>query len=183
MNRRSVPIRPAATAMLLRDSDDHIEVLMLKRNKELVFAGGCWVFPGGRIDDEDYPERNCEDDGESDSRAKHRLAARHAAVRETAEETGLAIRAQDLIEFAHWTTPDRYPKRYATTYFTIHIPGDEPVRIDGSEIVDFAWMRPQEALQQHAQGKMPMLPPTVHTLRTLSEHRSIESYFRMLNSY
>lgn len=174
MKSRSVPIRPAATAMLLRTRDDHIEVLMLKRNKELVFAGGCWVFPGGRLDDEDY--QDC--DGE----LKHKQAARRAAVRETAEETGIDIPGKDLLEFAHWTTPDHYPKRYSTTYFTIHIAGDQPVIIDGSEIVDHAWMRPAEVLQQHAQGNMPMLPPTVHTLRTLSQHRSIESYFNMITS-
>ena len=28
---------------------------MLRRNSKLKFAGGMWVFPGGRIDEGDYP--------------------------------------------------------------------------------------------------------------------------------
>ena len=34
-----------------------VETLMLRRNSKLAFAGGAWVFPGGRIDPEDYPGR------------------------------------------------------------------------------------------------------------------------------
>ena len=46
---------PAATVVLLRDTPDGVETLMLRRDTELAFAGGAWVFPGGRIDPEDYP--------------------------------------------------------------------------------------------------------------------------------
>ena len=48
---------PAATVVLLRDTPDGVETLMLRRDTELAFAGGAWVFPGGRIDPEDYPGR------------------------------------------------------------------------------------------------------------------------------
>ena len=37
---------PAATVVLLRDGDDGIELLMLKKNSKITF-GGMWVFPGG----------------------------------------------------------------------------------------------------------------------------------------
>ena len=47
---------PAATVVLARESEVHpdIEILLLKRNSRLVFHGGHWVFPGGRIDAEDF---------------------------------------------------------------------------------------------------------------------------------
>ena len=45
--------RPASTAVLLRDTDNGMETLMLKRNKALMFAGGLWVFPGGALEDSD----------------------------------------------------------------------------------------------------------------------------------
>ena len=48
----SAPI-PAATVVLLRDGDDGPEVLMLRKNSKITF-GGMWVFPGGKIDPEDY---------------------------------------------------------------------------------------------------------------------------------
>ena len=45
--------RPASTVVLLRDTDNGMETLMLKRNKELMFAGGLWVFPGGALENSD----------------------------------------------------------------------------------------------------------------------------------
>ena len=47
-----LPLIPAATVVLLRDSDESYEVLMLKKNSKITF-GGRWVFPGGKIDPED----------------------------------------------------------------------------------------------------------------------------------
>ena len=48
----SVPIRPAATVMLIDDRPD-LQVFMLQRNAKTVFAGGMWVFPGGAVDHHD----------------------------------------------------------------------------------------------------------------------------------
>jgi 8-oxo-dGTP pyrophosphatase MutT (NUDIX family) len=52
-----VEVQPAATVMLVRDAGEHgggpLEVLMLRRHPESVFAADAWVFPGGRVDDGD----------------------------------------------------------------------------------------------------------------------------------
>src|SRR5260221_7102453 len=48
-----VPARPAATVMLLRDTPGGIEVFMLRRTTSAAFAGGMYVFPGGKVDDAD----------------------------------------------------------------------------------------------------------------------------------
>ena len=45
-----VPLRPAATILLLRDSADGIEVFMVVRNHQIDFAAGALVFPGGTTD-------------------------------------------------------------------------------------------------------------------------------------
>lgn len=47
-----VAIRPAATVMLVDDRPD-LEVLMMQRSTDTVFASGMWVFPGGSVDDDD----------------------------------------------------------------------------------------------------------------------------------
>ena len=49
----STPAIPAATVVLLRESETGIETLMLHRTSKVSF-GGMWVFPGGRIDPEDH---------------------------------------------------------------------------------------------------------------------------------
>ena len=66
---------PAATVVLVRESkqDPGLQVLLLQRNSRLVFHGGHWVFPGGRIDEVDYDKT---------AGGLEYLAAKKAAVRE-----------------------------------------------------------------------------------------------------
>jgi len=60
---------------------------MTVRSRNMVFAGGMAVFPGGRVDPQDHElARKLDLSGDLDE-AAHRIAA----VRETLEETGLAI--------------------------------------------------------------------------------------------
>src|SRR5579859_7717571 len=82
---------PAATVVLLRDGPTGLETLMLRRNSTLDFAGGMWVFPGGRVDAADH-------EGAADDLA----AARRAAVREAEEEAGLHVDEAALVWIAHW---------------------------------------------------------------------------------
>ena len=46
-------LTPAATVLVLRDLKDEMEVLMVKRSKKPPF-GNLYVFPGGKIDDDDH---------------------------------------------------------------------------------------------------------------------------------
>lgn len=103
VNPAGVPVRDAATVVLLRDSDSGIETWLLTRVKQMVFAAGMTVFPGGRVHDDDASLPITGADLAS-------LAARSgcdeetaraligAAVRETFEETGVlyTVPAADL---------------------------------------------------------------------------------------
>ncbi|MBM7366876.1 NUDIX hydrolase [Gordonia hydrophobica] len=48
-----VPLRDASTVVLVRDADQGIEVFLQRRVKQMAFAGGMTVFPGGGVDDRD----------------------------------------------------------------------------------------------------------------------------------
>src|SRR5438309_11928804 len=48
-----VPVREAATVLVVRDGDEGLEVLMLRRTTAAVFSPGAHVFPGGALDDDD----------------------------------------------------------------------------------------------------------------------------------
>ena len=152
---------PAATVVLLRDAQDaqangQVEVLMLRKNSKITF-GGMWVFPGGKIDAQDYGENeNLE------------AAARKAAVRETQEEAGMVLQGDEFVHFAHWTPPPGPQKRFATWFFVAAISGDEHIEIDHGEIEDHAWVSPQHALERHAAGEIDLVPPTWVTLYHLS---------------
>ncbi len=80
---------PAATVVPIRDGAAGLEVLMLRRDARGAF-GGMWVFPGGKVDPRDlHPE------GKGSPDERELWAARRAAVREAAEEAGLAIAERD----------------------------------------------------------------------------------------
>ena len=49
----AVAPRPAATVVLLRDGRDGPEAYLQRRPAGMGFAGGLWVFPGGRVDEAD----------------------------------------------------------------------------------------------------------------------------------
>ncbi len=58
MTQRLVrPIRPASTVILVRDvpqDDGQYQIFMLKRTNAAAFAGGMYVFPGGKVDPDDH---------------------------------------------------------------------------------------------------------------------------------
>lgn len=96
----TVPVRPAATVMLLRDRPGRgIEVCMLRRNLKSDFVGGAYVFPGGGVDPEDgepdvFPFCLGRDDLGASAELglpRNGLAFWVAAVRETLEESGLLL--------------------------------------------------------------------------------------------
>ena len=49
-----VPVRPAATVMLVRDTPAGLEVFVLRRVVGMAFAGGMTAFPGGAVDSTDH---------------------------------------------------------------------------------------------------------------------------------
>lgn len=52
--RGDAPVaRPAATVLLCRDGPSGVEVYLQRRPRRMGFAGGLWVYPGGRVDDAD----------------------------------------------------------------------------------------------------------------------------------
>jgi 8-oxo-dGTP pyrophosphatase MutT (NUDIX family) len=124
----SVPVQDASTVMLLRSArggGEAFEVYLTRRRADLVFVGGAYVFPGGKVDAEDEePEALSRCRGLKPERAAALLqmppasASRAAAfwvaaVRELFEEAGvlLAYRSGGLVDFsdpadasrfAHW---------------------------------------------------------------------------------
>ncbi len=102
----SVTPSDAATVILMRpcpqSRDNHLEILLVLRNRKSRFVPGYSVFPGGSIDPEDYVpgiENHLSGLGRSDasrilsdmSHPDKALGAWVAAIRETFEETGVLL--------------------------------------------------------------------------------------------
>ncbi len=152
----AVPIKPAATVIPLRDGSSGLEVLVLRRDTNLAFHGGSWVFPGGRVDDHELAAAP-EDD---------LAAARLAAVREAHEEAGLVISPQDLVTLSHWTTPLGRNRRFATWFFVVAAPESEVV-IDDGEIREFEWHTLHDAITGCEAGEIMLAGPTYVSLLRL----------------
>jgi 8-oxo-dGTP pyrophosphatase MutT (NUDIX family) len=148
--------RPAATVILLRRGGKHaeraLEVLLVQRNPEARFMPGVWVFPGGSVDAEDG-------DGEEAHRA--------AAARELAEEAGIELAEEELVAYSRWITPRVVPIRFDTRFYLALAPAHSPPKPDGSETVDAGWFGPQDALERHRAGELPLVFPTIKHLESL----------------
>ena len=94
-----VPVRDAATVVLVRDRPGGFEAFMLQRNLRSVFVAGMHVFPGGAVDPSDRDpamEPWCK--GRTDAHASAELglpagglAFWVAAIREAFEEAGILL--------------------------------------------------------------------------------------------
>jgi 8-oxo-dGTP pyrophosphatase MutT (NUDIX family) len=154
----------AATVILLRDGERGLETLMLRKASKIAF-GGMSVFPGGRLDPEDW--RGLAPDDTLG-------AARQAAVREAFEETGLVVDPGGVLHYAHWTPPSIEVRRFITWFFVARA-GQGEVAIDHGEIRASAWLRPGDALQMRDAGEIVMAPPTIVTLTDLAAHASVDA--------
>jgi 8-oxo-dGTP pyrophosphatase MutT (NUDIX family) len=141
--------------ILLRRGGKHAErglqVLLVQRNPGARFMPGVWVFPGGSVDPDDG-------DGE---------AHRAAAVRELAEEAGIELEADELVAYSRWITPKVVPVRFDTRFYLALAPAHSPPKPDGSETVDAGWFGPQDALDRHRAGELPLVFPTIKHLESL----------------
>jgi 8-oxo-dGTP pyrophosphatase MutT (NUDIX family) len=155
----TVEPRQAASLILLRDSADGPEVLLVQRNPEQRFMGGAWVFPGGAVDAD-----------EADHAA--------TAVRELQEEAGITLPEEtELIPFSRWITPEAEGAtiRFDTWFFAARAPDGAEARPDGGECVDARWLTPAGALAAHAEDQLALVFPTIKHLEQLSETGSVDA--------
>lgn len=142
-----VPVRDAATIILIRNAATVPAVLMGQRGSSAAFMPDKFVFPGGRVDLDDADislagglSRDCHEKLliRSDAAAPETLAA--AAIRELWEETGLILGrwnkwpdappgwadfanagyrpdASDLSFFFRAVTPPGRPRRFDARFF------------------------------------------------------------------
>lgn len=164
---------------------------MVVRHREIDFASGALVFPGGRVEPADVTLAG------GDPAAAFRVAA----VRETWEECGVLLAAPGappaaqgefaamlaarglvpdvagLAHFAHWITPEPVPKRFDTHFFLAAAPEDQDALHDGLEAVDSVWIRPRDALAEAEAGTRKVVFPTRMNLTKLARSNSVAEAF------
>lgn len=202
-DKAPVPAVPAATLLLTRDSAEGIEVLLATRHTAAGFAAGAAVFPGGKLDADDYRRAKADRAGDP---------YRIAAIRETFEESGillarrvntgamlsgadladlvsqqpgpedfgtfvdrasLALATDLLVPFAHWITPVDQPKRYDTRFFLAVAPPGQTARHDGHEAVEVHWLTPAGAIAAARKGRIKLVMATRLNLLKLGRSKTV----------
>ncbi|MEM9583409.1 MAG: NUDIX hydrolase [Pseudomonadota bacterium] len=117
-----IPIRHAASVILLRDPQTNPRVLMGQRGKTAAFMPNKYVFPGGAVDPDDA---NIQLAQLPDEASLSRLAMRSdpslvpaiitSAIREVWEETGLIFGTPGA-------APEHMPQDWASFYASGHVP-------------------------------------------------------------
>ena len=152
------PARLAATAIILRDGDGGLEVLLVQRNPQQRFMGGAWVFPGGAVHEVD-------DGGEPAA----------AALRELEEEAGIDLGdVEALVPFSRWITPEEVSIRFDTFFYVAAAPPGAEAHVDGAECVDARWIRPADALAAGERDELMLVFPTIKHLEQLAGLDSVE---------
>jgi len=179
---RVKPLRRAASAIVGRDGDDELEVLVLERGSSSRFLAGYVAFPGGSTDD-------------VDARLSHAWFGstdevdRACAVRELLEEVGLALtssglreangrgletistsppKAEQLREVAHWVAPPEVPTRFDARFFAVRADHALRPEADGVEASDVWWTSPRALLEEWRTGRRKLYWPTYYTVLAIS---------------
>ncbi|MEV0454265.1 NUDIX hydrolase [Catellatospora methionotrophica] len=141
--------REASTVVLIRPDRT---IFLIRRMRAMAF-GGMWAFPGGSLEAGETPA--------------------DAAVREIEEETGVTLLPAALTPWHRWLTPVFEPRRFDTWFFLAAMPDGQEAALPEFEADQARWLTLEDAITEHEAGDLPMLPPTLVTLRELAAYRSV----------
>jgi len=91
------------------------------------------------------------------------------------EREGLTLATDALLHWAHWITPEAFPRRYDTHFFLTEMPDEQEAAHDQLETTEGIWIRPDEALARFERGDLPLVFATINQLRELTNLESAVS--------
>jgi 8-oxo-dGTP pyrophosphatase MutT (NUDIX family) len=98
---------------------------------------------------------------------RHKLMTRAATFSGLCRKFDLTPRHEALVYHSRWVTPPPGPKRFDTRFFLARCPDDQDAELVGSELTDFLWLTPREALQRADRGTLFLVTATRATLGSL----------------
>ncbi len=88
---------------------------------------------------------------------------------------GLRLAAADVFVLAHWITDRDLPRRFDVPFLVARMPEGQTPVADEAEQFEPVWVRPQDALEQHAAGRFFIIFPTIRTLERLQKYPSVDA--------
>ena len=96
------------------------------------------------------------------------LAAGTLTLAELLSRRGLVLRADLLMPWARWVTPEGEPRRFDARFFAAALPDGQQAVGHEAEAEHVAWLRPAAAIDAARAGEISLLPPTAATLSHLA---------------
>ena len=119
-------------------------------------------------------------EGETAGRfASYRLTLhdRESTLKELACRESILYTLDQLLPYSHWVTPDVEPKRFNTRFFLAPHPKGQIPFHDTIEMTKSLWISPAEALEQHREGRILLMPPTLKTIEELNAFNTWDQLF------
>ena len=107
-------------------------------------------------------------------RTEPRCNRGEAGYGNVAAREGLTLATDALLHWAHWITPEAFPRRFDTHFFLAAMPEAQEAAHDRLETTAGVWLTPEAALAAHERGEFPLVFATIHQLRALTGLRSVE---------
>ena len=101
--------------------------------------------------------------------ARRAVESRELAFADLLTGRGLVLRADLLVPWSRWITPEFEPRRYDTFFFLARLPAGQRTRDVGGEASHAVWLPAGQA------ADLSMLPPTRVTLAQVAQAGSIEA--------
>jgi 8-oxo-dGTP pyrophosphatase MutT (NUDIX family) len=92
------------------------------------------------------------------------LAAGAVTLAGLLSRRGLVLRADLLVPWARWITPEGEPRRFDARFFAAALPADQVATGHAAESDHIAWLRPADAIAAARAGEISLFPPTAATL-------------------
>jgi 8-oxo-dGTP pyrophosphatase MutT (NUDIX family) len=95
---------------------------------------------------------------------REELANGEVTLAQLLSRRGLVLRADLLVPWARWITPEGEPRRFDARFFAAALPAGQVATGHAAESDHIAWLRPADALAAARAGEMSLFPPTATTL-------------------
>jgi 8-oxo-dGTP pyrophosphatase MutT (NUDIX family) len=92
------------------------------------------------------------------------VASGTLTLAELLSRRGLVLRADLLVPWARWITPEGEPRRFDARFFAAALPDGQEAIGHEAEADRVEWLRPADAIGSAKAGEISLLPPTATTL-------------------